>query len=227
MNLSTLSDKELLERKSRLKRQANQLHNSQMAIKIAMNSLYGATANIYFLYYIAEMAEAITTSGQLSTRYAEMTVNNYLNRVLDTEDVAYVIYCVDGDTSLVVNGQDVTIKQLYNDASVVDDSGVKSTSNLNYFVMSYNKETDKREYKRITKVIKRRAKKRMFKVYIDDEKSITVSSDHRFIVKRNGQVVEVVAEDLREDDTFINIHGYTKEGAYQCMKYQTERVNIV
>jgi len=36
-----------------------------------MNSLYGAVANKYFLYYIPEMAEAITTSGQLSIRYAE------------------------------------------------------------------------------------------------------------------------------------------------------------
>jgi DNA polymerase elongation subunit (family B) len=75
-----------------LKRQANQLHNSQMAIKIAMNSLYGATANIYFLYYINEMAEAITTSGQLSIRYAEKSVNEYMNKVLKTEGKDYIVY---------------------------------------------------------------------------------------------------------------------------------------
>ena len=79
----------------------SQLHNSQMAIKISMNSLYGATANKFFLYYIAEMAEAITTSGQLSIRYAQKSVNNYLNKVLKTDNVDYIYY-IDTD-SIYVN----------------------------------------------------------------------------------------------------------------------------
>lgn len=86
--------------KDRLKREANQLHNSQMAIKIAMNSLYGATANIYFLYYINEMAEAITTSGQLSIRYAEKSVNNYMNKILKTDNKDYILY-IDTDSIYV------------------------------------------------------------------------------------------------------------------------------
>lgn len=83
-----------------LKREATQLHNQQMAIKIAMNSLYGATANIYFLYYINEMAEAITTSGQLSIRYAQKSVNTYLNKLLKTNDKDYIIY-IDTDSIYV------------------------------------------------------------------------------------------------------------------------------
>jgi DNA polymerase elongation subunit (family B) len=71
-----------------------------MAIKIAMNSLYGATANIYFLYYINDMAEAITTSGQLSIRYAQKSVNEYLNKVLKTNDKDYIIY-IDTDSIYV------------------------------------------------------------------------------------------------------------------------------
>jgi DNA polymerase elongation subunit (family B) len=85
--------------KELLKREANQLHNSQMAIKIAMNSLYGATANIYFLYYINDMAEAITTSGQLSIRYGQKAVNDYLNKILKT-DKDYIVY-IDTDSIYV------------------------------------------------------------------------------------------------------------------------------
>jgi DNA polymerase elongation subunit (family B) len=85
--------------KPALKKEANNLHNQQMAIKIAMNSLYGATANIYFLYYINEMAEAITTSGQLSIRWAQRSVNNYLNKILKT-DKDYIIY-IDTDSIYV------------------------------------------------------------------------------------------------------------------------------
>jgi len=93
--------------KDRLKREANQLHNSQMAIKIAMNSLYGATANIYFLYYINDMAEAITTSGQLSIRYAQKSVNEYLNKLLKTDGVDYIIY-IDTDSIYVDFGPLIT-----------------------------------------------------------------------------------------------------------------------
>ena len=87
-------------KKKALKKEITQLHNSQMAIKIAMNSLYGATANIYFLYYIASMAEAITTSGQLSIRYAEKSVNDYLNKFMKTENLDYIVY-IDTDSIYV------------------------------------------------------------------------------------------------------------------------------
>jgi len=93
-------EKDLAQREL-LKREMNQLHNSQMSIKIAMNSLYGATANVYFLYYINDMAEAITTSGQLSIRYAQKSVNDYLNKVLKTKNDDYIVY-IDTD-SIYVN----------------------------------------------------------------------------------------------------------------------------
>ena len=80
-------------KKKDLKREIVQLHNAQMAIKIQMNSLYGAMANRFFLYYIMEVAEAITTSGQLSIRYAQKSVNEYMNKILKTKDIDYIIYC--------------------------------------------------------------------------------------------------------------------------------------
>ena len=46
MNLKNLSDDELRNLYLEKKKQATQLHNSQMAIKISMNSLYGACANL-------------------------------------------------------------------------------------------------------------------------------------------------------------------------------------
>ena len=58
--------------------------NQQMAIKILMNSLYGALSNVHFRYYDIRMAEAITISGQLSVRWAANTVNAYLQNILKT-----------------------------------------------------------------------------------------------------------------------------------------------
>ena len=104
----------------KLKREINQLHNSQMSIKIAMNSLYGATANIYFLYYINEMAEAITTSGQLAIRYAQKSVNDYFNKILGTDDADYIIY-IDTDSIYVDFGPLIT--EVFGTTDIDKDKG--------------------------------------------------------------------------------------------------------
>lgn len=88
------------DKKKEIKKIITQLHNRQMSIKISMNSLYGASANRYFLYYIKEMAEAITTSGQLSVRYGAKSINDYLNKVMKTEGVDYIEY-IDTDSNYV------------------------------------------------------------------------------------------------------------------------------
>ena len=66
-------------------------HNIQLARKIALNSAYGAVGNQYFRYYDERMATAITTSGQLSIRWIENKVNQYLNKILQTKDKDYII----------------------------------------------------------------------------------------------------------------------------------------
>ena len=62
-----------------------------MAKKISLNSAYGAIGNQYFRYYKLANAEAITLSGQVSIRWIENRMNSYLNKILKTEDVDYVI----------------------------------------------------------------------------------------------------------------------------------------
>jgi len=67
-----------------------------MARKIQLNSAYGAIGNEYFRYYKLENAEAITLSGQVSIRWIEDRLNDYLNKLLKTDD-DYVI-AVDTDS---------------------------------------------------------------------------------------------------------------------------------
>ena len=66
-------------------------NNIQMAKKISLNSAYGAIGNQYFRYYQLANAEAITLSGQVSIRWIENKMNAYLNKILKTEEVDYVI----------------------------------------------------------------------------------------------------------------------------------------
>ena len=66
-------------------------NNIQMARKIQLNSAYGAVGNQYFRYYNVTNAEAITLSGQVSIRWIENKMNSYINKILKTEEIDYVI----------------------------------------------------------------------------------------------------------------------------------------
>ena len=66
-------------------------NNIQMAKKISLNSAYGAIGNEHFRYYRLANAEAITLSGQVSIRWIENKMNSYLNKLLGTDKVDYVI----------------------------------------------------------------------------------------------------------------------------------------
>ena len=73
-----------------------------MAAKILLNSAYGALGNQYFRYFDIRQAESITLSGQLSIRWIEKRVNEYMNKTLkNTEDKEYVI-ASDTDSIYVV-----------------------------------------------------------------------------------------------------------------------------
>ena len=92
----------------RLENKMTILENQQMSIKILMNSLYGALGNKHFRYFNNHVAEAITTSGQLSIRWAENAINKEMNAALETDDKDYVI-AIDTD-SLYVNMNELVKK---------------------------------------------------------------------------------------------------------------------
>ena len=75
----------------KLEKEIARCNNIQMARKIQLNSAYGAIGNQYFRYYKLENAEAITLSGQVAIRWIENKMNNYLNKLLKTNNVDYVI----------------------------------------------------------------------------------------------------------------------------------------
>ncbi len=78
-------------KKKELLKEIARCNNIQMARKIQLNSAYGAIGNQYFRYYKLENAEAITLSGQVSIQWIMNKMNSYLNKILKTNEVDYVI----------------------------------------------------------------------------------------------------------------------------------------
>ena len=96
----------------RLVKEIARLDNMQMAKKIQLNSAYGALGNKWFRWFDVNNAEAITTSGQLSIRWIEKKLNDYLNKLLKTENFDYVLA---SDTDSVYVTLEYLVKNVFGD----------------------------------------------------------------------------------------------------------------
>ena len=91
MNIRDLTDKDLILYRKKIQYEVSKYHNFQMAKKISLNSVYGATGNEYFRMYDPRLAEAVTLSGQYCILWLEKCINKYINAVLKTVNVDYVV----------------------------------------------------------------------------------------------------------------------------------------
>ena len=106
---------------AKLQRDISKFNNIQMARKIQLNSAYGAIGNQYFRYYNLSNAEAITLSGQVSIRWIENKMNVYLNKILKTEEVDYVIA---SDTDSIYLNLGPLVESVYKGREKTDKSVV-------------------------------------------------------------------------------------------------------
>ena len=97
-----------------IERLVAQYENQQTAIKILLNSLYGALGNRFFRYFTMEIAEGITLTGQYIIRWSEKHINEYINKTLKTNK-DYII-AIDTDSDYVDLGD--LVKAVVPDASI-------------------------------------------------------------------------------------------------------------
>jgi DNA polymerase elongation subunit (family B) len=97
----------------------SKFNNLQMAKKIGLNSAYGACASQYFRYFNPSIASAITLSGQLSIRWIERKMNEFLNRIMETSGVDYIITC---DTDSIYMNMAPVVEKFYKGNPTVEDT---------------------------------------------------------------------------------------------------------
>ena len=119
----------------KLLKDISRYNNIQMAKKISLNSAYGAIGNAYFRYYNLLVAEAITTSGQLSIRWIESALNGYLNKILDTDKQDYVLA---SDTDSVYITFDGLVNKVFKDrketTKIIDFLDTIATEKIEPFI---------------------------------------------------------------------------------------------
>lgn len=68
------------------------LDATQNALKLIMNSFYGAYGNKHFRYFDIDIAEGITITGRVFIQYVIKKTNLYLNELFNTNNIDYVVF---------------------------------------------------------------------------------------------------------------------------------------
>ncbi|NDG32445.1 hypothetical protein EB118_20525, partial [bacterium] len=193
-----------------LRNEIARCQNMQQAKKIQLNSVYGGLSNVYFRWFDPRLAESITKAGQLSIRWMERKINEYLNKLFKTTGEDYVISCdtdsVVGDTLIWVDGVKMKISDYYDSCT---DFLVEDKLNQN-FVKRANKSNITRSFnikdgvkeREIKYVMKHKVKKRMYKI-TSGEKSVIVTEDHSICVERDGVLIDVSPVEMKPTDRII------------------------
>lgn len=96
-------------------KQISKYKNLQLAKKVQLNSAYGALGNQYFRFFDIRQAEAITLSGQLSIRWIENKLNEFMNKLMKTDRKDYVIA---SDTDSIYLNLGPLVSKVWSDKSI-------------------------------------------------------------------------------------------------------------
>jgi len=102
-------------KKYEIEKRIAKYNNIQLAKKVSLNSAYGALGSQYFRFYDLRMALGVTTAGQLSIRWIENKLNQYMNKIVETESEDYVIA---SDTDSIYLKLGPLINKFYKDKEI-------------------------------------------------------------------------------------------------------------
>jgi len=175
-----------------------------------LNSLYGMFGSVYSSLFDLDCAEAITITGQFITRTA-IDFIDAKNKELFNIDNATKSSDTDSceKNSLVRTSEGIfTIEDFWNlnfmasKLTHTDRNHEMMPVKDKFKVLTFDEKLDKPVYNKAKRIIRRKVKKRRFKITCGD-KTVIVTGDHSCMVKRNEKLVEIKAKDINPGDEMI------------------------
>lgn len=190
----------------------SRLNNEQLALKILINAVYGATASPHFRYYDIRMAKAITISGQLALKWLAPRLQTYLETKFGAKKDCWVYGDTDsvaGNTMIKTSRGDIKIEDLFN---IIDgDMIVDDILNKNYVkqnntdIKAYGVNSDKElVLEDIRYIMKHKVKKVMYKIKIKG-KDVSVTADHSIMILRDDILISVKPTEIKKGDMIAYI----------------------
>lgn len=213
-------------------KQIKKLDLKQNAIKILINSIYGAFGNKWFYFYNPDIAQSITLQGQDLIKFSIKAVNHYflekwhldteLHQLLGLEK--YKIHqikeeaAIYTDTDSVASDTVICSKKLgnltisdYYEISIKNGSagetiaGHESVNSGEDKVLNWTKEKGL-YYAPVKRIIRHKVSKERWKLTTESGKEVIVTGDHSLIVFRENVQIEIKARDINiETDRVLSV----------------------
>lgn len=207
-------------------------YSSEQAIKLIINSIYGAFANEYFHFYNIAIAESVTLQGQDAIKFTEKMVDRYFKeffhkdkplhealkvregwevkpikgqvwKYTDTDSIPY-------NSKIRTSEGEFQIGDLYekefskNGPSDTTEQGHESTT-TNLKVLNWVNE--KPQYSSVKRLIRHKVTKPKWKITTATGKTIEMTEDHSAIVFRNGQKIAVKPSEINlKTDKILEVY---------------------
>jgi DNA polymerase elongation subunit (family B) len=177
----------------------------QQVTKIQLNSLYGALLNAGSRFFDKRLGQSVTLTGRQVVKHMSAKVNEIITGFYDYkgESVKYND-SVTGDTMIRTDGGQIPIKELYEQCCqhVIEygkEYGVQSFAK----VVGFNAFEDSPVMSTISYVMRHKTKKKLYKITLQNDKSVTVTEDHSVMVDRAGFLLEVTPLEIKDTDLII------------------------
>ena len=177
----------------------------QLVKKINLNSLYGAILNPGCRFFDGRIGQSTTLTGRVIARHMDATVNECLTGEYDYVGQA-VIYgdSVTGDTMIRTDNGQVNIAELYNQCLQHEINGDKEYGiQSDAKVIGFNALEDSPIMANISYVMRHKTKKKLYKITLQNDKTVTVTEDHSIMVDRDGFLLEVTPTEILDTDLII------------------------
>ncbi len=218
--LENMSVEELEKLQQACKAISKRYFNYEQAVKLTLNSIYGAFGNEYFYFFNVDIAETITKQGKDAILYTEIMINKYfreywhkdtvlhdkmgikvigqivkpVSKYIDTDSVA-------GNSILTLeNSERVKIEEYWKLMAKtygyhIDQRGNEIVKIKDSQILNYD-ETRGLYQAKVAKVVRHKVKKEKWILKSLSGKIIAVTGDHSLVVFRDGKKTVVKANEV-------------------------------
>ena len=177
----------------------------QLVKKINLNSLYGAILNPGCRFFDKRIGQSTTLTGRAIAKHMDAYVNECITGQYDHVGEA-IIYgdSVTGDTLIKTDSGEIAIEELFRQTPEHCIVGNKEyATGALAKVVGFNAYEDSPIMSNISYVMRHKTKKKLYKITLENNKSVTVTEDHSVMVDRDGFLMEVKPNDIQDKDLII------------------------